>query len=58
MNFTVKKAVFGEKKSRTVMRTVKKSKMYLLIDRERARAEISQKFQRIWIQHAKSISSE
>jgi prophage antirepressor-like protein len=46
------KAVFGEKKSRTV----KKSKMYLLIARERE--EISQKFQRIWIQHAKSILSE
>jgi hypothetical protein len=37
----------------TVMRTVKKSKMYLLIARERE--EISQKFQRIWIQQAKKI---
>jgi hypothetical protein len=33
------------------MRTVKKLKMYLLITRERK--EISQKFQRIWIQQAK-----
>jgi hypothetical protein len=35
------------------MRTVKKSKMYLLIARERE--EITQKFQRIWIQQAKTI---
>jgi hypothetical protein len=37
------------------MRTVKKSKMYLLIARERN--EISQKFQQIWIQKAKTIYS-
>jgi hypothetical protein len=37
------------------MRTVKKFKMYLLIARERK--EISQKFQRIWIQQAKTIYS-
>jgi hypothetical protein len=37
------------------MRTVKKLKMYLLIARERE--EISQKFQRIWIQQAKTICS-
>jgi hypothetical protein len=37
------------------MRTVKKSKMFLLIARERK--EISQKFQRIWIQQAKTIYS-
>jgi hypothetical protein len=37
------------------MRTVKKLKMYLLIARERK--EISQKFQQIWIQQAKTISS-
>jgi hypothetical protein len=37
------------------MRTVKKSKMYLLIARERE--EISPKFQRIWIQQAKTIYS-
>jgi hypothetical protein len=37
------------------MRTVKKLKMYLLIARERE--EISQKFQRIWIQQAKTIYS-
>jgi hypothetical protein len=43
---------FLVKKSRTVMRTVKRSKMYLLITRERI--EISQKFQRIWIQQDKS----
>jgi hypothetical protein len=35
------------------MRTVKKSNMYLRIAQERE--EISRKFQRIWIQHAKSI---
>jgi hypothetical protein len=55
MNFNVKKQ-FLAKKSRTVMRTVKKSKMYLLIPRERE--DISQKFQRILIQHAKSILSK
>jgi hypothetical protein len=38
------------------MRTVKKSKMYLLLARERE--EISQKFQRIWIQLAKTISMQ
>jgi hypothetical protein len=37
------------------MRTVKKSKMYLLIAEERE--EISQKFQRIWIHQAKTIYS-
>jgi hypothetical protein len=37
------------------MRTVKKLKMYLLIARERK--EIFQKFQRIWIQQAKTIYS-
>jgi hypothetical protein len=37
------------------MRTVKKSKMYSLLSQERI--EISQKFQRIWIQQAKSIFS-
>jgi hypothetical protein len=37
------------------MRTVKKSKMYLLIAREWE--EISQKFQWIWIQQAKTIFS-
>jgi hypothetical protein len=37
------------------MRTVKKSEMYLLIVRERE--EISQKFQRIWMQQAKTIFS-
>jgi hypothetical protein len=37
------------------MRTVKKSKMYLLIARERE--EISQKCQQIWIQQAKTIYS-
>jgi hypothetical protein len=37
------------------MRTVKKSKMYLLIARELE--EISQKFQRIWIHQAKTIYS-
>jgi uncharacterized protein YcgL (UPF0745 family) len=45
MNFNVKKAVFGKKKLCTVMCTVKKSKMYLLIAQERE--EISQKLQRI-----------
>jgi hypothetical protein len=35
------------------MRTVKKTKMYLLITRERI--EKSQKFLQIWIQHAKTI---
>jgi hypothetical protein len=40
---------------RTVMRTVKNLKMYLLIARERE--EISQKFQRTWIQQAKTIYS-
>jgi hypothetical protein len=37
------------------MRTVKKLKMYLLI--ARVREEISQKFQRIWIQQVKTIYS-
>jgi hypothetical protein len=37
------------------MRTVKNLKMYLLIALERE--EISQKFQRIWIQQAKTIYS-
>jgi hypothetical protein len=37
------------------MRTVKNSKMYLLIAPERE--EISQKFQRIWILQAKTIFS-
>jgi hypothetical protein len=37
------------------MRTVKNLKMYLLIARKRE--EISQKFQRIWIQQAKTIYS-
>jgi hypothetical protein len=53
MNFIVKKSIYWQTKSRTVMRTVKKSKMYLLIARERE--EISQKFQWIWIQHTKSV---
>jgi hypothetical protein len=35
------------------MHTVKKTKMYLLITRERI--DISQKFQQIWIQQAKTI---
>jgi hypothetical protein len=52
-NFYIQKALFWQKKSRTVMRTVKKSKMYLLIAREREK--ISQKFQRILIQQAKTI---
>jgi hypothetical protein len=37
------------------MHTVKKSKMYLLVAQERK--EISQKFQWIWIQQAKTIYS-
>jgi hypothetical protein len=37
------------------MGTVKKSKMYLLIAQELE--EISQKFQRIWIQQTKTIFS-
>ena len=53
--FISKKHFFGQKKLRTVMRTVKKFKMYLLIAQERK--EISQKFQRIWIQQAKTIYS-
>jgi hypothetical protein len=53
--FCIQKALFWQKKLRTVMRTVKKSKMYLLIARERE--EISQKLQRIWIQQAKTIFS-
>jgi hypothetical protein len=49
--FTSKQHFFGQKKLCTVMRTVKKTKMYLLMTRERK--EISQKFQQIWIQQAK-----
>jgi hypothetical protein len=51
--FLYQKSTFLPKKSRTVMRTVKKTKMYLLINREWI--EISQKFQQIWIQQAKTI---
>jgi hypothetical protein len=54
-NFYIQKALFWQKKLRTVMRTVKQLKMYLLIARERE--EISQIFQRIWIQQAKTIYS-
>jgi uncharacterized protein YcgL (UPF0745 family) len=53
--FYIQKALFWQKKLCTVMRTVKNSKMYLLIARERE--QISQKFQRIWIQKAKTIFS-
>jgi hypothetical protein len=53
--FLSKKHFFGPKKLRTVMHTVKKSKMYLLIAREWE--EISQKFKWIWIQQAKTIYS-
>jgi hypothetical protein len=54
-NFSIQKALFWPKKLRTVMHTVKKSKMYLLIAREWE--EISQKFKWIWIQQAKTIYS-
>jgi hypothetical protein len=50
--FIFKKPFFDSKILRTVMCTVKKSKMYSLLTRERE--EISQKFQRIWIQETKS----
>jgi uncharacterized protein YcgL (UPF0745 family) len=53
--FYIQKALFWLKKLCTVMRTVKKSKMYLLIARERE--EISQKLQWIWIQQVKTIYS-
>jgi hypothetical protein len=53
--FISKKHFLAKKTLRTVMRTVKKLKMYLLIAREREK--ISQKFQRIWIQQAKTIYS-
>jgi hypothetical protein len=53
--FMFKNPFFDSKILRTVMRTVKKFKIYSLLTRERK--EISQKFQRIWIQQTKSIFS-
>jgi hypothetical protein len=47
--FTIEKPFFDSK----ILRTVKKSKMYQLVARERE--EISQIFQRIWIQQIKGF---
>jgi hypothetical protein len=54
--FIFQNPFFDSKILRTVMRTVKKIKKFSLLTRKRE--EISQKFQRIWIQQAKSILSE
>jgi hypothetical protein len=50
--FIFQKPFFDSK----ILRTVKKKKMFSLLTQKRE--EISQKFQRIWIQQAKSILSE